>query len=102
MKAQFFFLMLTALVIASCSGKKTIAAAENNIPKETSKEADLTPELMMGKNLYENSCAKCHKLYNPKEYIQEDWKPILIRMQKKAHLDDTQMVSISNYITSQL
>ena len=48
------------------------------------------------------SCAKCHKLYEPKDFTKEDWKPILVRMQKKAKLDDVKMASITNYIHSQL
>jgi cytochrome c5 len=102
MKAKLTFLVLAGLLIASCSSKKSVAVTKTNVPKETPKEVVLTPELMGGKNLYENSCVKCHKLYNPKEYSQEDWKPILTRMQKKAHLDDVQIASISNYISSQL
>lgn len=93
-------LLVIALVIASCSSKKTVA--DTIISKEKTKEILLTPELMEGKSLYENNCARCHKLYEAKEYSQENWKPILMRMQKKAHLEDVQIASISNYITSQL
>ena len=103
MKSPLIFSVVAGLFIASCSSKKTVAVTDASTPKETIKqEVVLTPELMEGKTLYANSCVKCHKLYDPKEYSQEDWTPILIRMQKKARLDDAQITSISHYISSQL
>jgi cytochrome c5 len=99
MKSKIFTLAVATLLLVSCGTKKAPAAPTVT---ETVKAAELTPELAAGKNLYENSCAKCHKLYEPKKFSQEEWQPILTKMQKKAHLDDTQMASISSYITSQL
>lgn len=99
-KLKFLVIAIVIIVIASCSSKKTVA--DTIILKEKTKEILLTPELMEGKSLYENNCARCHKLYEAKEYSQENWKPILMRMQKKAHLEDVQIASISNYIKSQL
>lgn len=101
MKNNFFLLALTGVFIASCSSKKPVAVMET-VPKQTTKEMVLTPELQEGKARYENSCVRCHKLYDPKEYSHEEWTPILIRMQKKARLDEAQITSISHYITSQL
>ena len=98
MKIKLIALALTAVLISSCSSKKGVAVAE----KETPKEVVLTPELIEGKTLLEGKCVRCHKLYEPKKYSQEQWKPILVKMQKKARLDDVQIALISNYITSQL
>ncbi|MFC0779247.1 cytochrome c [Flavobacterium sp. HJSW_4] len=89
-----------ALFVVSCGTQKTTAVASAPVT-ETAKVA-LTPELEAGKNLYDNNCAKCHKLYEPKKFTKEEWTPILVRMGKKAKLDDTQMASITNYIDSQL
>ncbi|MBS7230864.1 cytochrome c [Flavobacterium psychroterrae] len=105
MKLKIITLTFVTLLLASCGTQKTASTttAETTLQvKETVKNIALTPELAEGKNLYENSCARCHKLYDAKKFTQEEWKPILARMQKKAKLDDTQMASISNYITSQL
>ena len=98
MKIKLFFLAAATVFVVSCSSKKSATVAAEKTPKEVV----LTPELLAGKSLYENSCARCHKLYSPKDYTKESWKPILVSMQKKARLDDTQMASISNYINSQL
>jgi cytochrome c5 len=104
MKAKLLTLTAAVLLLVSCGTKKASAAPATpaSAVTEAPKAKELTPELAAGKNLYENSCAKCHKLYEPTKFSQEEWKPILTRMQKKAHLDDTQMASISSYITSQL
>ena len=106
MKLRILTVTAVILFLISCGTKKT-GSTGTKAPAapevtETVNAAELTTEFTEGKNLYENSCASCHKLYDPKKFTQEEWKPILIRMQKKAHLDGTQMVSISNYITSQL
>jgi cytochrome c5 len=104
MKSKILSLTAAVLLLVSCATQKSASVATTEpVPVvETTKAVALTPELAAGKNLYDNSCAKCHKLYEAKKFTQEEWKPILTRMQKKAKLDDTQMASISNYITSQL
>ena len=102
MKAKILTLAAITLLAVSCSTKKTAPAPATPTVIETAKAVELTPELAAGKSMYENNCAKCHKLYEPKKFTQDEWAPILVRMQKKAHLDDTQMASIKSYIHSQL
>lgn len=102
MKSKILTLAAIALFVASCGTKKAPAAPATPPVAETTKTVELTPELAAGKSLYENSCAKCHKLYEPTKFTKEEWQPILVRMQKKAKLDDTNMASITNYIHSQL
>ncbi|MBK8601289.1 MAG: cytochrome c [Flavobacterium sp.] len=80
------------------SKQETVAAA----PTKEAKPMVLTPALAEGKDLYENNCAKCHDLFKPTDYSKENWAPILVSMQGKAHLSDMQMASISNYIYAQL
>lgn len=107
-KMKLRILTITAiLLLISCGPKKAVSATTeaktDPVITETEKETELTPEeLADGKGLYENNCARCHKLYEPKKFTQEEWKPILVRMQKKAKLDDVKMASITNYIHSQL
>ena len=100
MKSKILTLVV-ALVLFSCATKTPPPPAVVET-SPAAKSVELTAELAEGKNLYENSCARCHKLYEPKKFTQEEWKPILVSMQKKAKLDDVKMVSISNYIHSQL
>lgn len=93
MKYKVLALSVVALVLYSCSSKSNIPTAE--VPKEKV----LSPELAEGKSLFENSCGRCHKLYDAKDYTAEQWKPIVLRMQKKARLDDAQGLKIYNYLT---
>lgn len=105
MKTKILTLAVATLLLVSCGTKKVPAAPltpATPAVTETTKATELTPELAEGKNLYENSCARCHKLYEPAKFTKEEWQPILVRMQKKAKLDDPGMASITNYIHSQL
>ncbi|MCI9845852.1 cytochrome c [Flavobacterium pectinovorum] len=106
MKLRILTVTAAILLLISCGTKKTASTAPQASAAptvtETVKATELTPELAEGKSLYENSCARCHKLYEPKKFTQEEWKPILVSMQKKAKLDDIKMASITNYIHSQL
>ena len=95
-KLRIIAVVILGIFIYSCS-PKIIAPVTPEV-----KKVELTPELAAGKTLYENNCARCHKLYSPTILSQEDWKPVLVRMQRKAKLDDVEMVEISNYIYSQL
>jgi len=90
-----------ALFVVSCGTQKTTTAAATTTA-EPEKTIALTPELEAGKNLYDNNCAKCHKLYDPKKFTKEEWAPILVRMGKKAKLDEAQLASVTNYVHSQL
>lgn len=96
MKIRIIAVAILGVLIYSCS-PKVIAPVTPEV-----KTIELTPELLAGRKLYENNCAKCHKLFSPTKLSQEDWKPVLVRMQKKARLEDAQMVEISNYIYSHL
>jgi cytochrome c5 len=96
MKLRIIAVAIFGIFIYSCS-PKVVAPVTTEVIK-----VELTPELAAGKMLYDNNCAKCHKLYSPTKFSEQDWKPILVRMQKKARLDDAQMAGISSYIYSQL
>ncbi len=92
MKSKLIALVLLGVTIYSCSPKVA--------PQVTEIKKELTPELAEGKSLYENNCAKCHKLYSPSDFSNEAWKPIVASMQIKARLNDIQGNSIYNYLTS--
>jgi cytochrome c5 len=99
MKSKIIAVVALAVVFCSCSSKKAVATSAS---KEESNAVVLTEKLAEGKTLYENSCVRCHQLHSPTEFSMEKWKTILTKMQPKAHLDNTQIASISDYISSQL
>jgi len=96
-KSKILAVALLGILIYSCSPKVAapVAAAE-------AKPMVLTPELAEGKSLYENTCARCHKLFPTDKHTKEDWIPVLDRMAKKAKITDVQKASIYNYITASL
>ena len=102
MKLKFIGLTVLSLVVFACASKSAVATAPPPPPEAPAPAKVLTAEAAAGKDLYQNNCAKCHKLFAPSEFSKEDWGPILVRMQPKARLDDSQMANISNYIYSQL
>ena len=102
MKLRILTVTAAALFLFSCGSKKASATPVAEATATEFGPTELAPELAEGKNMYENNCAKCHKLFEPKKFTQEEWHPILVKMQKKAKLDDVQMASITNYIHSQL
>lgn len=113
MKYKVLSLAVLALIIYSCASKSTaptvaVKPAEPTVSPTPAEPASspkpvvatvMTPELAEGKELYDNNCAKCHRLYQANEFSKEEWKPIVTRMAKKSHLDVVQEQKIYNYIT---
>jgi len=93
MKTKILAVALLAIVLYSCGGSKSTT------PVVEPKKVELSADLAEGKSLYENNCAKCHKLYDTKDFTKEQWQPIVLRMQKKARISDEQREKIFNYIT---
>lgn len=100
MKYKLPILVVLAVLIYSCASKSSVPTKEvAKVEPTVSATTVMTSELAEGKTLYENNCAKCHDLYNTKDFSAEEWKPIVASMQKKAHLDDVQGQKIYNYVT---
>jgi len=97
MKYKIITLIGLVVIINSCASKSSIPTTE--VKKEEVKTSPMTSELAEGMYLYENNCAKCHKLYSPKDFNAEEWKPIVNRMQKKAQLTDLDGQKVYNYVT---
>jgi len=102
MKYRVLSLAVLAAIIFSCASK----SGSTTVSNETRPTAQapvvatvMTPELAEGKELYNNNCAKCHRLYKPDEFSAEEWAPIVKRMAKKSHLNELQEQRIYNYIT---
>ncbi|WP_284651244.1 c-type cytochrome [Flavobacterium terrisoli] len=93
MKYKILAIAVLAVTIYSCASKSSVPVAE------TPKKVELTAELAEAKSLYENSCARCHQLYSPKDFSAEQWKPIVLRMAPKARLNEEQGQKIYNYLT---
>ncbi len=94
MKLKIIAVALLGMLLYSCASKTALTSAPvvNNVA--------LTAVQTEGKALFENNCAKCHKLYDTKAFSADKWIPILARMQKKAKLQDADREKIYAYITA--
>ena len=101
MKLRILSLAVVGVIVYSCSPKvaPAVTVAKPPVPPPIPVVATLSAELAEGKSLYENNCAKCHKLYDRHEFTAEQWTPITLSMQKKAKIQDAERIKIYNYLT---
>lgn len=99
MKLKITSLALLGILIYSCA-PKVAPPPPPPVAKAPDVVVTASNDIAEGKELYENNCAKCHKLYNPNDYSDQDWLPILEVMKKKAKLSDAQHDKIYAYIRS--
>ena len=92
MKIKLLAIAAVFGVVSACSPNKAITKESNAIAVKMNKDE-------AGKMLYENNCAKCHDLYSPKDFNAEQWKPIMLDMQKKAKISDSEREKIYAYLT---
>jgi mono/diheme cytochrome c family protein len=106
MKLKIISLAIIGMLIYSCSPKITPQVTEvSNVKGDPEEQAissvSLPTNTPDGKSIYENNCAKCHKLYDPKSFSRQAWIPILYDMQKKAQLSDAEMDKILAYLSKE-
>lgn len=112
------FITFSLALLSACGAKMTPVQAPTGVQQTLNNTAPLTdapaiataevvssgaaPMLneveYRGKDLYEVHCGQCHKLFDPGQFTEEHWDPILIRMQKQARLTDEQMADIRAYV----
>lgn len=111
MRSKIVLAAVGALII-SCSPKIVVQPTTPVPPAAPAPELAVgpagpaeapTPEsVARGKELYNNNCGNCHKLFSPKDLPAEKWEPTLKRMQVKARLTDEDMVFIHDYVFANL
>jgi cytochrome c5 len=106
MKRRIISSAIIALLIYSCSPKIAPQVVEASAVKGDTEESVVSSASLPaiqpdGRSIYENNCAKCHKLYDPKSYSRQAWIPILYDMQKKAQLSDAEMDKILAYLSKE-
>lgn len=55
-------------------------------------------DLQRGRKLYIHNCASCHELHLPSERESAQWERIMVKMQKKAKIDDATKDNIMQYL----
>lgn len=86
--------LLAAFFITSCTPKSTAVATAPVAATSTAEQ------LAQGKTIFENSCKKCHKLYNPDDFTSVEWVGIMNAMAPKAKLSEEQHQWVYDYIVS--
>ena len=99
MKIKIITIVLLGTLIYSCSPKVIQPEASKVEDAPVIIEAPLTAELAEGRTLFVNNCAKCHDLYDAKDFNAEQWKPIMLSMQIKAKISDEEREKIYAYLT---
>ncbi|PHX61835.1 MAG: cytochrome C [Flavobacteriales bacterium] len=106
MKLRLLVGLVALVFLYGCSTKKFIApiivkAPIADVTETVSENLIITAEtLVEGKNLYTTNCADCHSLYEKESFTAEQWKPIVLRMQKNTRLSDLQREKIYAYLTT--
>jgi hypothetical protein len=77
-----FLLALTIVLVLGWAGAGQLTRKERATPRA----------------LYENKCSKCHRLYEPKDYLQEEWRLWMIKMSQKANLSNEQEKLLNSYL----
>jgi len=50
------------------------------------------------RNLYLSRCTSCHRLYDPRNYSDDEWKLWMAKMSRKAKLDPNQKELLYRYL----
>ncbi len=87
------------VLLCACSPK--IAQLPPPPPVAPVAELPITEKIIDGKTLYLNNCINCHGLYKGSDFSPEEWKPILLKMQKQAQISDEERDLIYAYLIKQ-
>ena len=91
MNTRRIFSALIALIMSS--GIAIYAQIPNDSISNT-----LSDSLKMGKEVFGNSCVRCHKLKDPTKFTKEEWPKLVGKMQKRAKITDEQKEMIVKYV----
>jgi mono/diheme cytochrome c family protein len=70
----------------------TVSRADSQWPGTT------LADLQRGRTAYVQNCAACHDLHEASEFSPDEWKSVMVKMRKKAHLDDITNDAILHYL----
>ena len=106
MKSKIIIGVFALAFAYGCTAKKAVAPVKEEatiaiIDLPSKEKLVVTAEVLIeGKSLYGMNCAKCHELFDAKSFTAEEWKPIVLRMQKQAKISDEQREKIYAYLTT--
>lgn len=106
------FILTVFILTASCSEKviKPVAVKPEKVikpvaAKEVTATAPAPTSLKYDRDavkaLHDEACYKCHDLYSPKDFTDEQWVGIMKSMGPKAGFTPEQSALVLNYLTSE-
>lgn len=90
-RARGLLSWLLTPILTACLAAVSLRATE---PSITSMAA--------GKKLYQNRCAKCHRMYDPAKYSDAQWQSWMDKMAKKAKLQPEEKQKLLEYVEQTL
>jgi hypothetical protein len=70
----------------------TVSRADSQWPGTT------LVDLKKGRDAYVQNCASCHNLHDASDLSPTQWEKVMVKMQKKAKIDDLTKDSILHYL----
>lgn len=96
-------LFVIVALFSQCATKKSAgtASASTDAAKVAAIKKEFTPEqIAEGKTIWQTSCSKCHKLFEPETRTVAKWETILPNMSMRAKLDETKAAKVRAYVLS--
>ena len=100
MKQTKWSLIAISIFAAACSHKTIPTAQPTAAAAPAPALFSLEPKtsVVIGKQLYESSCGKCHELKNTTDYTANEWRPIMNNMADKAKFNAEQKANVLAYV----
>jgi cytochrome c5 len=99
MKQTKYCLIAIAFFLAACSHKAVpTTQSANVVAAPMSEKTEPKTSVIIGKQLYEANCGKCHELHNTTSFTSNEWRPIMNRMADKAKFNAEQKANVLAYV----
>ena len=98
MKALLLACIVTAAVLASCTGQVPeptsahVARAQARWPDTTARD------LRAGRELFVERCSGCHTLPRPSQHSAKEWPGIMAKMTPLVHMKPDQIEKVQRYL----
>lgn len=94
---------LIIFILVSCKSKQVVTDNKTEIEtnKTVTSELSMADMIAQGESIFQNKCGNCHALPKVKDHTPENWKSIMLRMQKAAEISDKEREYVYNYIVMQ-
>jgi cytochrome c5 len=97
-----FIISAVSLTLTQCATKKAAnkTASTSNVDPTVAeiKRNYNAAQIEEGRVIWQTSCGRCHKLYEPQTRTIATWEPVIARMIPKAKLDTEQGAKVRAYI----